>query len=273
MENENRKGPGVFYAVVGVATLVVAIIGATFAFFSASTGQQGAGVLEGQTQNINNATLHLSVDRVHFTNASVPSDDLVPAFFGVTSNTLNVANPSALTSTQVSSMLSNKCVNSGFTGCHVYRITISADEDITYANLLLNLELDNLSAAEDLVDKTQWGYVVFKGTETMNATTATNTDSLTATTINAASHGAPASFYTYANNTYTATANDLDIHNGSLTANTSVVYYLLVYVNDTNVSQNTVVNEAGDANYVVGQYAGTLELQALGGKVRASFGA
>ena len=34
--DENRKGPGIFYAVVGVATLVVAIIGATFAFFSAS---------------------------------------------------------------------------------------------------------------------------------------------------------------------------------------------------------------------------------------------
>lgn len=36
MEENNRKGPGVFYAVVGVATLVVAIIGATFAYFSAS---------------------------------------------------------------------------------------------------------------------------------------------------------------------------------------------------------------------------------------------
>lgn len=33
---ENRKGTGVFYAVVGVATLVVAIIGATFAYFSAT---------------------------------------------------------------------------------------------------------------------------------------------------------------------------------------------------------------------------------------------
>ena len=36
MEEINRKGPGVFYAVVGVATLVVAIIGATFAYFSAA---------------------------------------------------------------------------------------------------------------------------------------------------------------------------------------------------------------------------------------------
>ena len=36
MDENNRKGPGIFYAVVGVATLVVAIIGATFAYFSAS---------------------------------------------------------------------------------------------------------------------------------------------------------------------------------------------------------------------------------------------
>ena len=36
MEENNRKGPGIFYAVTGVATLVVAIIGATFAFFAAS---------------------------------------------------------------------------------------------------------------------------------------------------------------------------------------------------------------------------------------------
>ena len=35
MEENNRKG-NTFYAVIGVATLVVAIIGATFAFFSAS---------------------------------------------------------------------------------------------------------------------------------------------------------------------------------------------------------------------------------------------
>ena len=39
---ENRKGPGVFYAVVGVATLVVAIIGATFAYFSATAANNEA---------------------------------------------------------------------------------------------------------------------------------------------------------------------------------------------------------------------------------------
>ena len=40
---ENNNGRGIFYGVIGVATLVVAIIGATFAYFAASTqGNTGA---------------------------------------------------------------------------------------------------------------------------------------------------------------------------------------------------------------------------------------
>ena len=35
--NNNNNGKGIFYGVIGVATLVVAIIGATFAYFAAST--------------------------------------------------------------------------------------------------------------------------------------------------------------------------------------------------------------------------------------------
>ena len=35
---ENKKGSGIFLGVVSVATLIVAIIGATFAFFSTQTG-------------------------------------------------------------------------------------------------------------------------------------------------------------------------------------------------------------------------------------------
>lgn len=35
---ENKKGSGIFLGVIGVATLLVAIIGATFAYFSASAG-------------------------------------------------------------------------------------------------------------------------------------------------------------------------------------------------------------------------------------------
>jgi len=38
---ENNKGRGIFYGVIGVATLVVAIIGATFAYFSATITLEG----------------------------------------------------------------------------------------------------------------------------------------------------------------------------------------------------------------------------------------
>lgn len=36
MMEENKKGANTLYAVIGIATLVVAIIGATFAYFSAT---------------------------------------------------------------------------------------------------------------------------------------------------------------------------------------------------------------------------------------------
>ena len=60
-EENNRKGPGVFYAVVGVATLVVAIIGATFAYFSAQASTKD-GDISGGTSDVG-AALSLNVTR------------------------------------------------------------------------------------------------------------------------------------------------------------------------------------------------------------------
>lgn len=50
-ENKNNKGRGVFYGVIGVATLVVAIIGATFAYFTAAQNA-GNGVIGGNMATI-----------------------------------------------------------------------------------------------------------------------------------------------------------------------------------------------------------------------------
>ena len=52
MENNGR---GVFYGVIGVATLIVAIIGATFAYFSASANT-------GYVLNTSGATMALAAD-------------------------------------------------------------------------------------------------------------------------------------------------------------------------------------------------------------------
>jgi len=69
MEENNRKGPGVFYAVMGVATLVVAIIGATFAFFSATATPDTS--ITGTTAEVK--ALELSVNPV-----ASPTQLLVP---------------------------------------------------------------------------------------------------------------------------------------------------------------------------------------------------
>ena len=53
MENKNN-GRGIFYGVIGVATLVVAIIGATFAYFSATITQNNA-------INVGSTTVRLEV--------------------------------------------------------------------------------------------------------------------------------------------------------------------------------------------------------------------
>ena len=60
--NEQRKnnGRGIFYGVIGVATLVVAIIGATFAYFTA-TQSAGENVITGNMASIN---FGLTVEKV-----------------------------------------------------------------------------------------------------------------------------------------------------------------------------------------------------------------
>ena len=64
MENNSRKG--IFYGLVGVATLVVAIIGATYAYFSVT--QTSEDYLYGKAAT---AGLNVNVDV-----APLPSDEL-----------------------------------------------------------------------------------------------------------------------------------------------------------------------------------------------------
>lgn len=65
---ENRKGSGIFLGVIGVATLVVAIIGATFAYFSATANSAVDAV------NVQSTSLSLG-----FAEAPVLKTNLIPA--------------------------------------------------------------------------------------------------------------------------------------------------------------------------------------------------
>lgn len=67
---ENKNGKGIFLGVVSVATLVVAIIGATFAFFSASTSGNNGSIDFGSTQ-LGEGTLTLT-ESANFKSTLVP---------------------------------------------------------------------------------------------------------------------------------------------------------------------------------------------------------
>ena len=223
-EENNRKGPGVFYAVVGVATLVVAIIGATFAYFSAqaSTGTED---IKGGTLDIKQS---FSVEAVRvYKDETVASDNLVPSDAGA--NITNIKN--AMTA---------KCVNKGYTGCHIYKITAKSGQTLNTASL--NLTLTQTGAT----DVAAWKYVTFTGEGDAAALV----------------EGKSGSF----NVLDTA---PVDLHGGaSVTGGTDVVYYLMIYLENKNASQN----EPGD-NLATGSYVGKVTFQAAGGTVSATFAA
>lgn len=55
--NENNNGRGLFYGVIGVATLIVAIIGATFAYFSVNANIANNSDISGNTVNVSDTTI------------------------------------------------------------------------------------------------------------------------------------------------------------------------------------------------------------------------
>lgn len=62
--NENNNGRGLFYGVIGVATLIVAIIGATFAYFTVSANITDNNNISGTTADVSNTTITGTLTRV-----------------------------------------------------------------------------------------------------------------------------------------------------------------------------------------------------------------
>ena len=232
MEENNRKGPGVFYAVVGVATLVVAIIGATFAYFSASADVTGNENIKGNTENLAGA-FKVNVTKVSFGSneeRGVSSDNLVPT------------NIKSDTATNLNVALTNKCAASGYSACHVYKITASSTTTVP----AVELKIDSLTT-DKVQDTDAWKYVVYQGTDTAAADITINTTAFK-------------SFSKEANATSM-------IRTEGLTAGTPVDYYLMVYIENSTESQN-----AGDTKDVTGSYSGAITLTAQGGgEVSAQF--
>lgn len=105
MNEQKNNGRGVFYGVIGVATLVVAIIGATFAYFTATNGANN--VFTG-----NMATISFGLEVVKVTTVDEEKGGMIPM-----SNTMV---EEALTAND------NICVDdNGNAVCQVYRIDVT----------------------------------------------------------------------------------------------------------------------------------------------------
>ena len=130
MEENNRKGPGMFYAVVGVATLVVAIIGATFAFFTATSETDNT--IAGQTTTA--ASVSLAVEQVS------PSDELKK---GTTGRMVPL-----LDSIGIQTALTKGCVDAnGYVACQVYKIDVTngSSTEAVLATTSLKLDASNVT--------------------------------------------------------------------------------------------------------------------------------
>ena len=157
MEN---NGKGIFYGVIGVATLIVAIIGATFAYFSAS--QTNDNTIQGDTLDVG-SNFTLNVEKITFSGTKAASPNLVPAVLdGSGTEGINRA-------------LTAKCEKDGYTGCHLYKITATSGQKLATASITI----DNLTTTAGT--KTNWKYSVFKGSQD-SATDFVNNDTFENTT-------------------------------------------------------------------------------------------
>ena len=231
---ENKNGQGIFYGVIGVATLVVAIIGATFAYFSASTSA-GNGTIAGNTLDLQGTALALAVTPVSLGSAD-NGPALVPANIEVSTNGVQGA-------------LNAHCIDGKYTGCHVYQIKATAGTALTDAVLTLEM---NTSATV----KTDWAYIIY--------TDANNTG----TTASALPSGLNGNFS--ATNPTTVTILN-GTTNASLAAGDTYWYLMIYLADDTTNAQN---DPTDTANLATGTYDGSLTLSAgTGGKVSATFAA
>lgn len=116
-ENNKNNGRGIFYGVIGVATLVVAIIGATFAYFTAS-----ATAVNNITGNMATISMDLSITK------------LVDP--GETSGMIPMSNnmiETAVSGKQGETSKANKtCVDdNGNAVCQIYKVTITNNSSAT----------------------------------------------------------------------------------------------------------------------------------------------
>ncbi len=175
MDN-NGKGRGIFYGVIGVATLVVAIIGATFAYFSASISSNANSIYT-QAANI---TLAITEDPQGIKTGIVPIDEH-------TNHTAFATGGYVGANTSVLAADSNNCIDvDGNPFCSIFTFTISnpstaaqtvyARMDVDYNYFTRNEPTGGSGTSDSPYTCNYLGFSMSEEVATANGTTRTVTD-------------------------------------------------------------------------------------------------
>lgn len=140
---ENRRGSGIFLGVVSVATLIVAIIGATFAFFSASI----------TAENTVDATAYEFDADIKLTAVDTPTGKMIPL---LPEGELAEGISDTYTTNLMYAMNEAGCIDSrGYLVCTVYdvEVTNNGTESITLSGVLTTTKNEHPKVAEGNTNK------------------------------------------------------------------------------------------------------------------------
>lgn len=154
---ENNNGRGIFYGVIGVATLVVAIIGATFAYFAAQT--QGTNEAVASTAASVKGSLKIEEG------ASYVAPDLIPADTATMVRSFGQSGAASVNTGKCrGASAADHTANYGM--CSYYTFTIKNEASVA-ATVYLSLKTDTNTFAKigEGEPKTQYlEYCVYEGT-------------------------------------------------------------------------------------------------------------
>lgn len=175
---ENRKGSGIFLGIVSVATLIVAIIGATFAYFSASTeSEDGAVNVEAYEFK-----LSMNVDRIYpAASVAAAKQQLIPMNPTGTVNGYTTGNNGTNLLYAINEA-EEKCIDGhGLQVCALYQVTIYNEAQNT---VVMSGKLQTVSnVADDKEGRTPFTNLEYQGL-TGNHSDGTLATSGAATPIN-----------------------------------------------------------------------------------------
>lgn len=154
MNEQKNNGRGIFYGVIGVATLVVAIIGATFAYFTASASNNN--VIEG-----NMATITFALDVEKVTKADEDKGGMIPMSNTMVEAALKKPNGDFRKDTESAKEI---CVDdNGNAVCQIYKITVQNNGT---AGMFLDGYVSLTGGSGTPTDVSSWTNITGEGAKT-----------------------------------------------------------------------------------------------------------